>query len=195
MKNKILILIISLFSVYSCSQTKSENFENDIKNSLTSFIINMKEKKINSAVEHIYPKYFEVISKEQMAQILNYTYNNPAIITEIQNYNIDKVEKPEKIESEYYSIVNYSFKMKLKIDWAKFSNSEQVKSQMQNSLFKKFGENNVEYSSNEDYYIIYAKMKSCAISSNQKDWKFIVLEPQYKSQLKNILPERILNKF
>jgi len=195
MKTKFLILVISLFSIYSCSQNKTENTEYNIKKSLTAFIENMKEKKINSAVEFIYPRYFEVVSKEQMTQILNSTYNNPSILTEIQKFDIDKIEKPEKINSEYYSITDYSFIMKLKIDWNSFPNSEQIKSQIKDGLSKKFGSENIKYFSDEDYYIVNAKMKSCAISSNQKDWTFLILEPQYKPELESILPEKILEKF
>ncbi|TXF79228.1 hypothetical protein [Chryseobacterium sp.] len=195
MKTKFLIFLVTLFSIYSCSQSKTENSDDYIRKSLTAFVENIKEKKINSAVEFIYPRYFEVVQKEQMTQILNLTYNNPSIITEIQRFEIDKIEKPEKIKSEYYSIADYSFKMKLKINWNSIPNSGQAKSQIKEGLIKKYGNDNVQYFSDEDYYFINAKMKACAISSNEKDWTFLIVEPQYKPQLKSILPQKILNKF
>jgi len=150
---------------------------------------------MDKAVEHIYPKYFKVVPKEQMKQILNFTYNNPAIKTTILDFKVLDIEKPEKINNEFFSFTNYGFKMNLKIDWTFFPNSQQIKTQMSDGLYKKFGKENVTYFSKDDYYIINAKMKACAVSSNGNDWKFVIIEKNYKPELAKILPERILNKF
>lgn len=43
--------------------------------------------------------------------------------------------------------------------------------------------------------MINAHMKTCAISNDGKEWKFLILDKKYKSELINILPQRILDKF
>jgi hypothetical protein len=37
-------------------------------------------------------------------------------------------------------------------------------------------------------------MKTCAISKDKKYWKFVILEKEYKAQLKKVLPQKILDK-
>ncbi|PZU79317.1 MAG: hypothetical protein DI529_17580 [Chryseobacterium sp.] len=192
MKKKLLILLLSIFYTFSFSQN---NYENTIKKDLTSFVQNMRSKDMDKAVEHIYPKYFNVVSKEQMKKILNLTYNNPAIKTTILDFKVLDVEKPEKINNEFFSFTNYRFKMNLKIDWTSFPNNQQIKAQISDGLYKKFGKENVIYSLKQDDYIINAKMKACAVSNNGNEWKFVIIDKNYKPELAKVLPEKILNKF
>ncbi|WP_312825002.1 hypothetical protein [Epilithonimonas sp.] len=192
MRKKLLILLLSVFYTFLFSQN---NYENTIKKDLTSFVQNMKSKDMDKAVEHIYPKYFNVVSKEQMKKILNFTYNNPAIKTTILDFKVLDVEKPEKINNEFFSFTNYGFQMNLKIDWTSFPNNQQIKAQISDGLYKKFGKENVTYSSKQDDYIINAKMKACAVSSNGNEWKFVIVEKDYKSQLLKVLPKKILDQF
>ena len=71
MKTRILIIIISIFSIFSNAQSIKVDYDNQIKTSFNSFVTNIKSKNINNAVEFIYPKFFKVVAKEQMKQILN----------------------------------------------------------------------------------------------------------------------------
>ena len=194
MKTKILIILTFFFSIFSYSQQKQISYEDNIRKSLNSFIDNMKSKNINNAVEYIYPKYFKVVSKDQMKQILNITYNNPALNLKIIDFKITNVEKPEKISSELFSITHYSVKMNLKIDWQSIPNGQKMKTQINDGLYKKFGRDNVTYISNGDYYIINSKRRACGVSNNGKEWKFLIIEENYKPQLINVLPKKIIDK-
>lgn len=195
MKTKLIVFLISLFSLLSCSQTKEIDYESGIKKSFTAFIENLKSKNIEHSVDFIYPKYLDQITRDQMVRILNFSYNNPSLIVDIQAFKIENIEKPEFINGEYFSITNYSFKMKFKADWNLIPNAELVKQKIHDSMIAKYGKNNVEYFSKDDYYVINAKMKACAISKDGKDWKFLILEEKYKPELVNILPDKILKKF
>lgn len=195
MKTRILIIIISIFSIFSNSQSIKVDYDSQIKTSFNSFVTNIKSKNINNAVEFIYPKFFKVVAKEQMKQILNFTYNNPALEITILEYKTTKIENPEKINNELFSIVNYTSKMNFKMDWNSIPNGLNMKKAIIDGLYKKFGKENVSYNSKGDYYLINSKMKACAISSNGKDWKFLILEESYKNKLNNILPKKILDKF
>lgn len=195
MKTRILIIIISIFSIFSNSQSIKVDYDSQIKTSFNSFVTNIKNKNINNAVEFIYPKFFKVVAKEQMKQILNFTYNNPALGITILEYKTTKIENPEKINNELFSIINYTSKMNFKMDWNSIPNGLNMKKAIIDGLYKKFGKENVSYNSKGDYYLINSKMKACAISSNGKDWKFLILEESYKNKLNNILPKKILDKF
>ncbi|UZT98141.1 hypothetical protein ODZ84_00800 [Chryseobacterium fluminis] len=69
-----------------------------------------------------------------------------------------------------------------------------MKKKIRNALISKYGQNNVKYIAKNSYFVM-ANMKACAVSKDRKYWKFMILEKQYKPQLKNVLPQKILNKF
>ena len=194
MKAKLIIILILFFSIISSAQTKQLSQEDNIRKALNSFVDQMKNKNIDNAVEFIYPKYFKVVPKDQMKQILNLTYNNPALDIKILEFKIANIEKPEKINNELFSLTNYTLKMNLKIDWLSIPNGQKMKSQINEGLYKKFGKDNVKYISSGDYYLINSEMIACAVSNNGKEWKFLILDEGYKPQLINILPKKIIEK-
>ncbi|WP_051891246.1 hypothetical protein [Chryseobacterium sp. JM1] len=195
MKTKLFILMICFFSIVSCTKGQNVDYKQDIRKSLTAFIENIKSKRIENAVNFIYPKYLNQVTKEHVIDMLNMAYNNPAFMVDISNFKIDDIEKPEKINDEYFSIANYSFKMKFQVQWSLIPNAEIAKQKINLALKAKYGKDNIQYFDKEDYYLINAKMKACAISQDEKDWKFLILDEKYKEELVNILPEKIFQKF
>jgi hypothetical protein len=173
------------------AQTKTNPDDAAIKKSLTYFANSIKTKKIDQAVNCIYPKFFTIVSKEQMTQILNMTYNNPFMKIEVQDLKFGNIEKPELISGEYFSISNYFLKLKCNVS----SLNDDMKKKMSSALIAKYGANNVKYLTNEGSYLINANMKACAVSKDKKTWKFVILEKEYKSQLVKVLPKKVLDKF
>jgi hypothetical protein len=173
------------------AQTKANPDDAAIKKSLTYFVNSIKSKQIDQAVSCIYPKFFTIVSKEQMTQILNMTYNNPFMKIEVQNLQFGNIEKPELISGEYFSITNYFLKLKCNVS----SLNDDMKKKMSSALTAKYGANNVKYLANEGSYLINANMKACAVSKDKKSWKFVILEKEYKPQLVKVLPKKVLDKF
>jgi len=190
MKTKSLLFLFVLLSFISFAQTKGNTDDAAIKKNLTYFINTIKTKKIDQAVSYIYPKFFTIVPKEQMTQILNLTYNNPFMKIDVQDLKFGAIEKPELINGEYFSITNYYLKMKCNVS----SMNDDMKKQMNAALVSKYGENNVKYLANESSYLINAGMKACAVSKDKKYWKFVILEKEYKTQLVKILPQKVLDK-
>ncbi|WP_276964876.1 hypothetical protein [Chryseobacterium sp.] len=191
MKTKSLLFLFVLLSSMTFSQTKANPDDTAIKKSLTYFINGIQSKQIDQAVSCIYPKYFTIVSKEQMTQILNMTYNNPFMKIEVQDLKFGNIEKPELITGEYFSITHYFLKLKCNVS----SLNDEIKKKMNSALTAKYGANNVKYLANEGSYLINANMKACAVSKDKKAWKFVILEKQYKKELLNVLPKKILDKF
>ncbi|KUJ52882.1 hypothetical protein [Chryseobacterium sp. JAH] len=189
-KTRFFALLFILLSFISFAQTKVNTDDQAIRKSLVYFVNSIKYKKIDQAVECIYPKYFTIISKEQMTQLLNMTYNNPLLKVDVQDMKFGNIEKPELIDGEYYSIVNYFPKLKCNVS----AMNENMKTKIGEAMISKYGKQNVKYLQNEGSYIINANMRACAISKDKKSWKFLILEKQYKPQLVKILPKKILNK-
>lgn len=191
MKTKSLLFLFVLLSLMTFSQTKANPDDPTIKKSLTYFVNSIQSKQIDQAVSCIYPKFFTIISKEQMTQILNMTYNNPFMKIELQDVNVGNIEKPELITGEYFSITHYFLKLKCNVS----SLNDDMKKKMNSALTAKYGANNVKYLANEGSYLINANMKACAVSKDKKTWKFVMLEKEYKKELVKILPKKILDKF
>jgi hypothetical protein len=191
MKTKSLLFLFVLLSFVTFAQTKANPDDAAIKKSLTYFVNSIKSKQIDQAVSCIYPKFFTIVSKEQMTQILNMTYNNPFMKIEVQNLQFGNIEKPELINGEYFSITNYFLKLKCNVS----SLNEDMKKKMSSALTAKYGANNVKYLANEGLCLINANMKACAVSKDKKSWKFVILEKEYKPQLVKVLPKKVLDKF
>jgi len=191
MKTKSLVFLFVLLSLMTFSQTKTNPDDAAIKKSLTYFVNSIQSKQIDQAVSCIYPKYFNIVSKEQMMQILNMTYNNPFMKIELQDLKFGNIEKPELITGEYFSMTHYFLKLKCNVS----SLNDDMKKKMNSALTAKYGANNVKYLGNEGSYLINATMKACAVSKDKKAWKFVILEKQYKKELVTILPKKILDKF
>ncbi|MEY8758889.1 hypothetical protein [Chryseobacterium tongliaoense] len=191
MKTKLLVFLFVLLSVVSFAQTKVNTDELAIKKSFTYFTNSIKNKKIDEAVNCIYPKFFNVVPKDQMKQILEMTYNNPFIKVDLLNLQFGTVEKPEPIDGEYFSVFNYLFSLKCNVS----AMNDEIKKKVSSALASKYGKNNVKYLASEGAYLINAYMKACAISKDKKQWKFVILEKQYKPELVKVLPQKILDKF
>lgn len=190
MKTKIIILSFFLISFISFAQTKVNADDQAIRKSLVYFVNTIKYKKIDQTVEGIYPKFFTVVPKEQMTQMLNMTYNNPFVKIDVQDMKFISVEKPELINGEYFSIAGYYLKLKGNVS----AMNDDMKKKVGEMLNSKYGKANVKYLSDEGAYVINAPMKVCAISKDRKNWKFVFAEKEAKSQLVKVLPKKILDK-
>lgn len=190
MKIKSLLFLFVLLSLVTFAQTKVSPDNANIKKSLTYFTNSIKTKNIDQAVSCIYPKFFTVIPKDKMTQLLNMTYNNPFMKIDMQDFKFGNIEKPELIKGEYFSITNYSFTMKCNVN----SLDADMKKKINGALTNKYGKNNVKYLANEGAYLINATMKACAISKDRKYWKFVILEKEFKRDLVKVLPQKILDK-
>lgn len=189
MKNKFITILFILISTFSFAQAGINSDEIQIKKSLAYFANSIMAKKMNQAVDSIYPKYFTLISKEQMIQILEMTYNNPLLKIDMQDLNFGNIEKPELINGEYFSLTNYGFTLQCDVS----AMNEEMQNIIANAMKTKYGKNNIK-SVKKGVYIIDAKMRACAISKDKKYWKFLILDEKYKPQLVEILPKKILDK-
>jgi len=187
---KLFLLILLSFSLFSCSQEKSEI--STIKSDFEKFILNIQNKNIGEAVNCIYPKFFEIVPKEQMRQMLEVTYNNPHLGISINKFNIDEVKNPEKINNEYFTSINYTFDLDLKLNSDELKRKKEI---LQAGLERKFGPTNVNFENENQIFHINSSKKAIGISKNGKsDWKFIVIENEYKPYLLRVLPEKIINE-
>lgn len=190
MKTKLFVLLFASLFCISFASAQANPDDAVIKKALTGFINSIKEKKISQGVNYIYPKFFTVIPEEQMTRILAMTYNNPFMKIEMSNLKFGTVEKPEKISSEYFAIAPYFFTLKCNVG----SLNDDMKKKIGTAFIQKYGQDQVKYLAAENAYLINARMRACAVSRDRKNWKFVILEKEYKTQLVKVLPKEILDK-
>lgn len=190
MKTKLLALTLLFLSFFSFAQTKVNADDQVIRKSIVYFVNTIKYKKLDQTVDSIYPKFFTVVPKEQVTQLLNMTYNNPFVKIDIQDMKFSSVEKPELINGEYFSVASYFLKLKANAA----SMNDDMKKKIGEMLTAKYGKSNVKYLADEGSYLINAPMKVCAVSKDKKNWKLVILEKEYKNQLVKVLPAKILAK-
>lgn len=190
MKTKSFLLLFLMVSVFAFSQAKANPEDAAIKKSLVYFVNSIKDKKIEQGVSCIYPKFFTVVPRDQMIQLLNMTYNNPFMKIDMSEVKVGNNGKPQQIGGEYFSIVPYSMKLKCNVG----SMNDEMKKKINGLLVSKYGKNNVKYSAGEGSFLINAGMRACAVSRDRKSWKFVILEKEYKSQLVKVLPKQIMDE-
>lgn len=190
MKTRILALTVFFISFFSFAQNKVNADDQAIRKSVVYFANTIKYKKLDQTVDCIYPKFFTVVPKEQVTQLLNMTYNNPFVKIDVQDMKFSSVEKPELIDGEYFSVASYFLKLNANVA----SMNDDMKKKIGEMLTAKYGKSNVKYLANEGSYLINAPMKVCAISKDKKNWKLVILEKEYKNQLVKVLPAKILAK-
>ncbi|MCU7616395.1 hypothetical protein NZ698_04235 [Chryseobacterium sp. PBS4-4] len=190
MKTKLIIGLLLLISVFSFAQTKANPEDQAIRKSLVYFVNSIKYKKIDQAVNCIYPKFFTVFQKEQITQLLNMTYNNPFMKIEVQDMKFGTIEKSELISGENFSVANYYMTMKGDAS----SMNDEMKKGIGEMMASKYGKANIKYNANEGTYIITAPMKVVAVSKDKKTWKLVFADKEYKSKLVNVLPKKVLDK-
>lgn len=190
MKIKLLSLLFLFCSYFTFAQAQVSAENQAIRKSLVYFVNTIKFKKIDQSVECIYPKFFTVMPKEQMTQLLNITYNNPFMKVEIQDMKFGNIEKPELVNGEYFSVAHYYLKLKGNVG----SMNEDMKKKIGEMLTSKYGKANVKYVARESSYVINAPMKVVAVSKDKKSWKFVFAEKETTSQLTKVLPKKILDK-
>lgn len=162
----------------------------NITKSFSGFLYQLKNRDIDKVVENIYPKFFTVLPKDKMKMIFNMTYNNPIMKVEIINYKISQVGNSELVNGEYFSVVNYSTRIRCNAEGMQ----EEMRNTIKNILIQKYGNGSVVYYPKEMAYYINAKTKAIAVSKERKNWKYILVEKEMKSQLNKVLPKKILDK-
>ncbi|WP_312076775.1 hypothetical protein [Chryseobacterium sp.] len=186
MKSKI---ILSLFIVFSVMFSAQNTDQQNITKSFSAFLNQLKNKQIDQAVEGMYPKFFTVVPKDQMKMVLNMTYNNPIMKVEILSSKVNAAEKPELIDGEYFSLIDYAMRIRFNAE----TMNDEMRNSIKNMLVQKYGQGNVMYYKNEMAYYINAKSKAYAISKDKKNWKFLMVEKEMKSNLAKVLPKKILD--
>ena len=203
-----LFLIIGLSTLISCgtkgqdnktAQNKNETavytkgnnelkaeFTTDISNYLDAF----NKGDWDGVINMIYPKLFDLLTKEQMIQ----TFNQLEEMGMEMKTDFNKIEKISEVinyENSKFCRVYYNGGLTIKISGAMLEN----KGQLGQSFIAAYGMENVKYDDTNNKFDINAKKSMIAISKiDSNEWKYIEYNDQQEEMLKQLIPEKVLDQ-
>jgi len=164
-------------------------FEKDLINYTTAF----NNKEWNTVTQMMYPRMFEMMSKEKMILVLE-QMNNLGIKMTTDFRSIDKISQVVENGKEKYCKIQYYGVISVKLSGLMSQGSTLIQPQFE----QEFGKRNVKYNESSNSFTIQAHRSMLAVADKKSDnWKYIdVNSPQAKG-LKRLIPLRVkeqLNK-
>ncbi|SFB55176.1 hypothetical protein [Algoriphagus aquimarinus] len=180
-----------------CSLGFAQDYKQNIAGEFTEYLNSIVNMEFEKSMGYITPEFFEIVPKAQMIQLMEQTFNNPAMEFEIKNPKILAIDVVQNIEDKYYSLLTYSNQMDIKM---KSEEETEDEKKMRLNLLKvsfeqTFGIDNVKYNEETEFFEIQSQKEVYAISINgETDWKFLVIEKNQKVILEKILPKELSEK-
>ncbi|MFC4815548.1 hypothetical protein [Flavobacterium sp. GCM10023249] len=196
MKPKKLFYTIFIFMM-SLTITAQE-YKKVIKNEFNEYMTFIEAKNFKKALDFVLPESFQIIPKAQLLKLLEQSYNDPSYKIEFKNSTIFDIGDVQKFGKKYYSLLNYSTQMDMKIMNTNDLTAEGKKTLIDHTISvyqKVYGADNVRYNSGTDFFEIIIQRPVYAISNDGKiNWKFLVVEKQQMSMLEKLLPKELIDK-
>ena len=199
---KLSIFLVLVFVV--TFNSFSQNAEQEIRKVVIEYLNYGATNNFSKAAEYLPDGYFDVFSKEKYLKTLEERINNSNIEVKVSDFKIIEVSKIEKINEKYYSIVTFSFLMKIKVNIEEIAKELGVKideeiydmlvERMVFEVEKELKKENVKYNKETDLFVVVKK--NVVVSKNGiTDWKFIDIdESGEKTLLKKFVPKEILKQ-
>lgn len=143
---------------------------------------------------HTYPKVFDLVTREQMTQVIKSTLKND--IFEITFNNIDndiKIDDIKIINEHKYALVSYKNSMSLK-----FFEEENLDTELMLNIFKaKYPNSQISYNKKNKTFTIDMTSKMLAISDEltHGEWKLLNVNQSDKNMIQLILDKEVINTY
>ncbi|MFD0964355.1 hypothetical protein [Pseudofulvibacter geojedonensis] len=190
--------LLTILFLIICTNGIAQKYKKNIKSEFTEYLNSLINMDFEKSFEYITPEFFEIVPKSQMLQLMEQTFNNPAVVIEIKNPKILTINDSKKIENKYYSLLTYSNQMNFRMK-SEEEETEDEKTMRINltklSFEQNFGSENVKYNEKTEFFEIYSEKDVYGISVNgETNWKFLVLEKDSKIILTKLLPKELAEK-
>lgn len=181
-----LICLLSTLSFFANAQS----YKDDVKKQFLEYANLLVKKDFAGSVEYLNPAFLTIVPKAQLVKVLEQTYNNPNIDFNIEQATVLSVEDKKKIAGQDYVNLRYSnyLNMHFKSPEGKRIDTAAVKTRLETQ----FGQGNVTYNSQTDFFHILVFKNVVANTADNKKWTFVVVEDKQKPMLEKILPKELL---
>ena len=184
MKRIAILLLLSFAITTGFAQTHlKQHFEKDIISYTNAF----NQKEWNKVTQMMYPRMFEMMSKEKMILVLE-QMDNLGIKMTTDFRSIDKISQVVENGKEKYCKIQYYGVISVKLSGLMSQGSALIQPQFE----QEFGKKNVKYNESSNSFTIQAHRSMLAVADKKSDnWKYIdVNSPQAKG-LKRLIPVRV----
>ena len=182
-KIAILLLFCFVISTGIAQKQLKQHFEKDIKNYTTAF----NNKKWDKVTQMMYPRMFEMMSKEKMILVLD-QMDNLGIKMTTDFRSIDKISSVIENGNEKYCKIQYYGVISVKLSGLISQGSLLVQAQLE----QEFGKKNVRYNEANNSFTIQAHRSMLAIANKKsEDWKYIDVNLPQAKGLKRLIPAKV----
>lgn len=193
MKQFLLILLFISAGVV----VKAQQAQKDIEEQFLKYTHLLIEKKFKESTGYVIEDFFTIIPKETLIEVMEKTFNDPNLSFAIDSPKVISISQSKTIKGKQYAKLQYSniihMKMNVGQSDAVLPDSAQLEF-MTLALQGQFGEDNVKFNKEKNTYSIYAKKDAIAQTTDNKNWKFIVVEEKQLPLLKKIIPKELLEQ-
>jgi hypothetical protein len=181
------LILLTAFVTFS---SYGQAYKDDVKTQFLEYTNLLMKKEFEKSVDYLNPAFFTIIPKAQLLKIMEQTYNNPNIDFEIEQPTIINIQDKKNIDGKDYVQLKYSnyLKMRFKSQDGKTGDTTLTKK----ALEKQFGDGNVSYDAQTNFYRFLVYKNVIANSIGNKKWTFIVVEDKQRPILEKILPKELL---
>lgn len=189
-------LIVLLFlTISSCI---AQDYKQEIEKEFNEYLRSIENMEFEKSTRYMTKEYLELIPKSQLIDAMEKTFNNPAFDYKITNQKILKIDDSQKIENKYYSLINYSNNMSIKIKRKIEETDDAYKARTLRSklaIEKTLSSDKLYYIEETGTIEIESKKNAYGISQDGKsDWKFLVINKKQKALLEELLPKELAEK-
>jgi hypothetical protein len=191
---KVFILLL----IFSHIALNAQSDGSSIKKEFETYIDLLINKKFDQSLNYITEEIFTVVSREQMLATFEKTFSDPNVILELGKPIILNVRSIQKENTKFYSILKYKSKNRMKILSEESFESAQDKNEqlefMKNSFIEQFGEENVSFDKETEFFDFTATKEVICVSLNgMSDWKFIEASKAQKDFFITFIPAAVID--
>ncbi len=184
------IFLFLLLAAACLTQISAQNTRTSIENRVSGYFKATEQKDWNAVVEMVYPKLFNIASKEQMVEVFQ-SIEAEGMKMDMKNFNIKNISDVVTHEGEKFATVNYDMKMTIGFTSVEYRDSS-VQVMIKNSFESLYGAENVKYNPADFSFDIAASRTMFAIADEgTMDWFFIENDASQKELTAMLIPETV----
>lgn len=202
-RSQLLFLSFFLFIGLSLSAQPGQV---DLRNSFNEYFKTVQEMDAEKTMEYMYPPLFEIFPKDMLIAAFNQIKEDPTTVISFGESTISHISPSVTDKKVKYHLIDYSYDMSMVMKMEEEEESADslateneidfdMNQFMLEMLEAQFGKGNVEYTPEENKYVIFTEGEMYAIKDPEYDgWKFLEKKKEMMDTMEKILPKKVLKK-
>ncbi|GAB7088432.1 hypothetical protein [Marinifilum fragile] len=181
------ILAITILCLLLTSAFAQKNLKSTFEKDLISYTTAFNNKQWDVVTEMMYPRIFEMMSKDNMIMVMQ-GMDNMGVKMTTDFKSIDRISNVVESGTQKYCKIHYYGIVKVKLSGLMSQGSSLVQPKFE----QEFGKENVKYNEESNSFTIQAHRSMVAIANKKSsDWKYIDINSPQAKGLQNLIPEHV----